>query len=467
MPTSQAAPDRSTSHPNALDRYFKISARGSSLRAEILGGLVTFATMAYIIALNPSILGGLPDVDKHVLNGTQLVTVTALVAGVMTIAMGLFANVPMALAAGLGVNAFVAFTLVAGHQLTWPDAMGVIVIEGVVMLVLVLVGLREAIMNAIPDGLKRAIGAGIGLFIALIGLVNGGIVIHPQGGGTVVALSDHFRSWGTLVFVVTLLIAAVLMARNVPGALLIAIVVGTVVAMVINGFASGTPVAYATWPGKIFAAPNFGLVGTARFHVFSVVGWGAGIGLVLTVLMANFFDAMGTALAIGRKADLTDEHGRLPQMRQVLLVESVGAIAGGGASASSNTIFVESTAGVAQGAKTGLANMVTGVLFLLAMFISPLVGIIPSEATGPALLVVGALMISQAAEIEWHDMGIAIPAFATMVMMPFTYSIANGVGAGIVLYVLIAVGRGRLRSVHPLLAVVGAFFVWYFLRGVV
>jgi len=198
-----------------------------------------------------------------------------------------------------------------------------------------------------------------------------------------------------------------------------------------------------------------------------VVGWGAGIGLVLTVLMANFFDAMGTALAIGRKADLTDEHGRLPQMRQVLLVESVGAIAGGGASASSNTIFVESTAGVAQGAKTGLANMVTGVLFLLAMFISPLVGVIPSEATGPALLVVGALMISQAAESEWHDMGLAIPSFATMVMMPFTYSIANGVGAGIVLYVLIAVGRGRLRSVHPLLAVVGAFFVWYFLRGVV
>ena len=425
--------------------------------------------MAYIVALNPAILGGLPkglpDSAGHVLDPTQLVTVTALVAGVMTIAMGLVANVPMALAAGLGVNAFVAYTLVAGRGLTWPDAMGVIVVEGVVMLVLVLVGLREAVMNAIPDALKRAIGAGIGLFIALIGFVEGGMV--HAGAGTVVALTDHFRSWNTLVFVLTLLVAAILMARHVPGALLIAIVVGTVAALVINAIASGTPVPGATWPHKIVAAPDFGLVGSARFHVFSVLGWGAAIGLVLTVLMANFFDAMGTALAIGREADLVDDEGRLPQMREVLIVESVGAIAGGVASASSNTIFVESTAGAAQGAKTGLANIVTGVLFLLAMFLSPVVGIIPSSATGPALVVVGALMISQVAGIDWSDMGIAIPAFATITLMPFTYSIANGVGAGVVLYVLIALGRGRWRAVHPLLAVVGAFFVWYFLRGVV
>jgi len=336
-----------------------------------------------------------------------------------------------------------------------------------VMLVLVLVGLREAIMNAIPDALKRAIGAGIGLFIALIGFVDGGIVIHPEGGGTVVALSEHFRSWNTFVFVLTLLVAAVLMARRVPGALLIAIVVGTVAGMIVNGASDGTPVPGATWPDKVFATPDFGLVGDARFHVFSVLGWGAGIGLVLTVLMANFFDAMGTALAIGREADLVDEQGRLPQMRSVLIVESVGAVAGGAASASSNTIFVESTSGVAQGARTGLANVVTGVLFLLAMFLSPIVGVIPSSATGPALVVVGALMISQASGIDWSDMGIAVPAFATMTLMPFTYSIANGVGAGVVLYVLIALGRGTWRAIHPLLAVVACFFVWYFLRGVV
>ncbi|MGZ4475996.1 MAG: NCS2 family permease [Nocardioides sp.] len=450
-----------------MDRFFRISERGSTVRTEVIGGLVTFATMAYIVALNPAILGNVKDGAGLQLDFGQLVTVTALVAGVMTIAMGLFANVPMALAAGLGVNAFVAFTLVAGRGLSWADAMGVIVIEGVVMLILVLVGLREAIMNAIPDGLKRAIGAGIGLFIALIGFVNGGIVIHPEGGGTVVALNEHFRNWNTFVFVLTLLVAAVLMSRRVPGALLIAIVTGTVAAMIVNGASDGTPVAYATWPDKVFAAPDFGLIGDARFHVFTVLGWGAGIGLVLTVLMANFFDAMGTALAIGREADLVDADGRLPQMRQVLLVESVGAVAGGAASASSNTIFVESTSGVAQGARTGLANIVTGVLFLLAMFVSPIVGIIPSSATGPALVIVGALMISQAAGIDWSDMGIAVPAFATMTLMPFTYSIANGVGAGVVLYVLIALGQGQWRKVHPLLAIVAAFFVWYFLRGVV
>jgi len=448
-----------------MDRFFRISERGSTIRAEILGGLVTFATMAYIVALNPSILGGVKDATGARLDSAELVTVTALVAGVMTIAMGLFANVPMALAAGLGVNAFVAFTLVAGRSLSWPDAMGVIVIEGVVMLVLVLVGLREAIMNAIPDSLKRSIGAGIGLFIALIGFVDGGIV--HAGDGTIVALSDHFKSWNTLVFVLTLLITGILMAQRIPGALLIGIVVGTVAALIINGIASGTPVAGATWPHKIVAAPDFSLVGSARFHVFEVVGWGAAIGLILTVLMANFFDAMGTAIAIGREAGLVDEQGRLPQMRNVLIVESVGAVAGGAASASSNTIFVESTAGAAQGAKTGLANMVTGVLFLLAMFLSPIVGIIPSSATGPALVVVGALMISQVAGIDWNDMGVALPAFATITLMPFTYSIANGVGAGIVTYVLIAIGRGKWREVHPLLAVVGAFFVWYFLRGVV
>lgn len=450
-----------------MDRFFRISERGSTVRTEILGGLVTFATMAYIVALNPAILGGVKDAAGLTLDQTQLVTVTALVAAVMTIAMGLFANVPMALAAGLGVNAFVAYTLVAGRGLSWADAMGVIVIEGVVMLVLVLVGLREAIMNAIPDALKRAIGAGIGLFIALIGFVDGGIVIHPEGGGTVVALSDHFRSWNTLVFAVTLLVVAILMARKIPGALLIGIVVGTVVALIVNGAADGTPVAGATWPHKVFATPDFNLVGDARFHVFDVLGWGAAIGLILTVLMANFFDAMGTALAIGREADLVDEDGRLPQMRNVLIVESVGAIAGGAASASSNTIFVESTAGAAQGAKTGLANIVTGGLFLLAMFLSPIVGIIPSSATGPALVIVGALMISQVAGIDWQDIGVAVPAFVTITLMPFTYSIANGVGAGIVTFVLIALGRGKWREVHPLLAVVGAFFVWYFLRGVV
>jgi AGZA family xanthine/uracil permease-like MFS transporter len=449
-----------------MDRFFRITERGSSVGAEVLGGVVTFATMAYILIVNPSILGSLPDAAGTTLDHGQLVTVTALVAGVMTIAMGLFANVPMALAAGLGVNAFVAFTLVGGKGLSWPEAMGVIVIEGIVMLVLVLVGLREAIMNAIPDGLKRAIAGGIGLFIALIGLVDGGIVTHPES-GTIVALSQDIASWNTLVFVIALVSIAILMSRRVPGALLIGIVVAAVVGVIINAIADKTPVPGAQLPDSIAATPDFGLVGDISFNVFDVVGVGAALALIVTVLMANFFDAMGTALAIGREANLTDEHGRLPQMRKVLVVESVGAIAGGAGSASSNTIFVESTAGVAQGARTGLANVVTGVLFLLAMFFAPLAGIVPAAATGPALVVVGALMISQVAGIDWDDMGIALPAFATVVMMPFTYSIANGVGAGMVLYTVIALGRGQWRKIHPLMAVVAALFVWYFARGVI
>jgi AGZA family xanthine/uracil permease-like MFS transporter len=449
-----------------VDRFFRISERGSGIGTEVLGGVVTFATMAYILIVNPSILGSLPDGAGTTLDHAQLVTVTALVAGVMTIAMGLFANVPMALAAGLGVNAFVAFTLVGSKGLSWPEAMGVIVIEGIVMLVLVLVGLREAIMNAIPDGLKRAIAGGIGLFIALIGLVDGGIVTHPES-GTIVALSQDISSWNTLVFVVALVLIAILMSRRVPGALLIGIALASVVGVIINAIADKTPVPGAELPDSIAAAPDFGLVGDISFNVFDVVGFGAALALIVTVLMANFFDAMGTALAIGREANLIDDRGQLPQMRKVLIVESVGAIAGGAGSASSNTIFVESTAGVAQGARTGLANVVTGLLFLLSMFFAPLAGIVPSAATGPALVVVGALMISQVAGIDWNDMGIALPAFATLVMMPFTYSIANGVGAGMVLYTIIALGRGDWRRIHPLMAVVAALFVWYFARGVI
>ncbi|WP_028660967.1 NCS2 family permease [Nocardioides insulae] len=446
-----------------MDRFFRISERGSSVRTEVLAGLVTFATMAYILVVNPAVLGELPDSAGLVLPHDQLVTVTALVAGVMTIAMGLIANVPIALAAGLGINAFVAYTLVGANGLSWAEAMGVIVIEGVVMLILVVIGLREAIMRAIPDALKRAIAGGIGLFIALIGLSGSGIV--ATGEGTILAIGPDFASWNTLVFCFGLVLIGILMAWRVPGALLIGIVVAAFLGIIVNASASGTPVPGAELPSSIVAAPDFGLVGEFDFSVFEVVGYGAALALIVTVLMANFFDAMGTALAVGREAGLTDEQGQLPQMRKVLLVESAGAVAGGAASASSNTIFVESTAGAAQGGKTGLANVVTGAAFLLAMFLAPVAGMIPAAATGPALVVVGSLMMSQIADIEWGDIGLALPAFATIAMMPFTYSIANGIGAGMVLYTLIALGRGRWREIHPLMAIVSALFVWYFVRG--
>jgi AGZA family xanthine/uracil permease-like MFS transporter len=449
------------------ERLFAISERGSTVRAEVLAGVATFATMAYILAVNPSVLGALPDAAGVRLDHAELVTVTALVAGVLTIAMGLFANVPFALAAGLGINAFVAYTLVAGEGLGWAEAMGVVVVEGLVMLVLVVAGLREAVMNAIPDALKRAIGAGIGLFIAFIGFVDAGIVARPDSDAPIVALTPDLGTWTTAVFVVGLVAMAVLMARRVPGALLIGIVLSTGLAIVVNQLASGTPIAGAVRPDRLADTPDLGLVGAFSLDFFSTLGLAAAVGLVLTVLMANFFDAMGTALALGRRAGLTDAEGRLPQMRRVLLVESAGAVAGGAASASSNTIYIESSAGVEQGGRTGLANVVTGVLFLAAMFFAPLVGMIPAAATAPALVIVGALMLSVVADIDWEDVGLSVPAFATIALMPFTFSIANGVGAGMVLYVLIAVLRGRWRDVHPLLAVVAGFFVWYFLHGTV
>ncbi|WP_320673216.1 NCS2 family permease [Patulibacter defluvii] len=450
-----------------MDRFFRISERGSSVRTEVLAGLATFATMAYILAVNPSILGALADGSGLKLDHGELVTVTALVAGAMTIAMGLFANVPFALAAGLGINAFVAYTLVAGEGLGWSEAMGVIVVEGLVMLVLVLVGLREAVMNAIPDALKRAIGAGIGLFIAFIGFKDAGIVIRPESADPMVTITRDLGTWNTAVFLIGLVLIAVLMARRVPGALLIGIVVSTLFAGIVNKLADGTPIAGAVRPDKLADTPHFGLVGDFSFDFFSTLGFGAAVALVVTVLMSNFFDAMGTALALGRRAKLTDDQGRLPGMSRVLLVESVGAVAGGAASASSNTIYIESSAGVEQGGRTGLANVVTGALFLVAMFFAPVVGVIPTAATAPALVIVGALMISVVANIDWEDIGVALPAFATIALMPFTFSIANGIGAGMVLYVLIAVLRGRWREVHPLLAVVAAVFVWYFLHGTV
>ena len=450
-----------------MDRFFRISERGSTVRTEVLAGVATFATMAYILVVNPSILGSVADGTGLKLDHAELVTATALVAGLMTIAMGVFANVPMALAAGLGINAFVTYALVAGRGLEWSDAMGVIVIEGVIMLILVIAGLREAIMNAIPDALKRSIGAGIGLFIALIGLVNAGIVQHPEGGGTIVALNPDVATWNTGVFLVGLVAVGVLIARRVPAALLLGILIATVLGIVVNALSGGTPVPGAELPDSVAAAPDFGLLGDVSFNVVDAIGLGAAIAVVVAVLMANFFDAMGTALAVGRRAELVDDEGRVPMLRRILLVESAGAVAGGAASASSNTIFVESTAGAAQGGRTGLANVTTGVLFLLCMFVAPLAAVIPSAATGPVLVVVGALMLSQIAAIDWDDIGVALPAFATVALMPFTYSIANGVGAGVVLYVLIAVLRGRWRDVHPLLAVVAAVFVWYFSYGTV
>jgi AGZA family xanthine/uracil permease-like MFS transporter len=452
-----------------LDRYFKISERGSSVRTEIIAGFATWLTMAYILFVNPQILGfiGIKDLEPLGLPFKQVLTVTALVAGVMTIAMGVFANYPFALAAGLGLNAFVAFTLVAGHGLSYPQAMGVIVLEGLAITVLVVTGFREAVLNAIPMDLKRAIGIGIGLFIALIGLVNAGIVV--AGTGTVVALNTNLRHWTILVFAVGLVLTSALVARKMKGALLIGIIATTVLATIINEFAHlslwGNGI--AALPHKVVEAPDFALVGNFSFDFFSALGFWTAIAIVLSVMLSDFFDTMGTVIGIAGEAKLLDERGRLPGMNRVLLVDSLAAAAGGAASASSNTTYIESAAGVSEGGRTGLTSVVVGVLFLLALFLSPIAGVVPPQATAPILVIVGYFMMTIVKDINWSDPGIGIPALLTMGLMPFTFSITNGVGAGFLSYTIIAVIRGRGREVHPLMYVVALVFAWYFIHGTV
>lgn len=452
-----------------LERLFKLRENGTTVSTEVIGGLTTFFVMAYIIALNPIILNyvGIKDLqDKNLGPGfPQTVAMTALAAGVLTIAMGLYANRPFAMAAGLGLNAVVAFQLVLGTPaLPWPAAMGVIVMEGLVITVLVLTGLREMILDAIPLSLKRAIGVGIGLFILFIGLVNAGIVV--RGVGTVVTLSA--LDTGPIVTVVIGLVLTVwLVARGVKAALLLGIVGTTVIAGLLHAFVPAYVVSSApntaVLPAQWIQVPDLGNAFRGLdFSAFAVLGPVAAVLAVFTIMLSDFFDTMGTIVGVGGQAGWLDAEGRLPGAKRVLLVDSLGAAFGGLMGASSNTTFIESAAGVSAGARTGLASVVTGVLFLLAMFIAPVVAVIPPEATAPALIVVGFLMAGIATKIDLGSIEEGLPALLTIVFMPFTYSITNGVGAGFVTYGFIKLVRGKAREVHPLLwAVIVAFIVYF------
>ncbi len=466
-----------------MDKYFKITERGSTVGREVRGGVVTFFTMAYIIVLNPIILSGVPDETGGFLGGTEnnfgmIAAGTALVAGLLTILMGVVANYPLALATGLGLNAFVAFTVAS--QMTWADAMGLVVLEGLVILVLVLTGFRTAVFHAVPAQLKVAISVGIGLFITLIGFVDAGVVRRiPDASNTTVPVqlgaNGTLSGWPVLVFAFGLLLVIALWVRRVRGAILISIVVTTLIAIVVeavvevgpmfgekfnpNGWGLNVP----AWPDTIVSRPDFGTLGEFNlFGSFESVGAVAAILLVFTLLLADFFDTMGTMTAIGAEAGLLDEEGIPPNTTRILVVDSLAAAAGGAAGVSSNTSYIESASGVGEGARTGLASVVTGALFLLALPFSTLVDVIPSEAAVPALVLVGFLMMQQVQGISWDDAEIAIPAFLTIVLMPFTYSITVGIGAGFLTYVLIKVVRGKAAMVQPLLWVISVLFLLYF-----
>jgi AGZA family xanthine/uracil permease-like MFS transporter len=471
---------------NGIDRYFKISERGSTVSREVRGGFATFFTMAYIIVLNPLIIGTATDADGNFLGGgdtpnlAMVASATALVAGVLTIAMGVVANFPLALATGLGLNAFVTFAIAS--QMSWADAMGLVVIEGIVILVLVLTGFRRAVFSAVPTALKTAISVGIGLFIAFIGLVDAGIVRRnpdvantpvPVGFGT----GGELQGWPVLVFIVGLLAIIVMMVKKVKGAILIGIIGATVLAVIVEAIADIGP--SFTPPDKVnphgwglnvpaipddwVQKPDFGLLGDfSLLGSFERVGFVTAVLFAFTLLLADFFDTLGTMTAIGAEAGLLDEEGNPPNTQRILIVDSLAAAAGGASSVSSNTSYIESAAGVGEGARTGLASIVTGLLFLLATFLAPVVEIVPYEAATPALVVVGFLMMVGVKTIPWDDWELAIPAFLTIVLMPFSFSITVGIGAGFVSYVVIKAARGKAGQVHPLLWVVAALFVVYF-----
>ena len=470
-----------------LDSYFKISQRGSSVAQEVRGGVVTFFTMAYIVALNPLIIGLTKDGDGKYLGGGDapnlalIAAATALVAGVLSILMGVVANFPLALATGLGLNTFVAVGIAS--KMTWADAMGLVVLEGIIITVLVLTGFRTAVFRAVPTQLKIAISVGIGLFIALIGLVDAGFVRRTGTGPVPVTLGNNGElvGWPVIVFAFGLFLTIGLMVRKVKAALLIGIIVSTALAVAIeSAFKVGPLFDGATgnvnpkgWnlnvpamPESVVATPDFGLLGSFNlFGSFERVPLITALLLVFTLLLADFFDTMGTMTAIGQEAGLNDKDGTPPNADRILLVDSLAAAAGGAAGVSSNTSYIESASGVGEGARTGLASVVTGVLFLLTTFLAPLVAIIPYEAATPALIIVGFLMMTQIKSIDWEDYGIAIPAFLTIILMPFTYNISVGIGAGFVSYVVIRLLQGRSKDIHPLLLLVAGLFMIYFLNN--
>lgn len=469
------AAGKTVAAPSALERLFQVQARGSSIGTELRGGFTTFVVMSYILLVNPVILSVLtqgrgPDI-------VATATMTALAAGVCSLAMGLYANYPLALASGMGLNAYLALDLIVGRGLSWQTAMGVVFLEGVVITVLVLTGFREAIMWAIPLNLKRAIGVGIGLFILFIGLTNAGFVRVPVESLQVVdgrvlgqpappLTLGNLTGWPILIAVFGLLLTAVLLARRVHGALLIGIVASTALALVIHAVTgadiSAAPGAQGGLPTAL-PTPSFATFGAGlNVDIFTAVPVISAVLIVFALMLSDFFDTMGTVIGVGSAAGWLDDEGRLPRMNRVLLVDGLGAVFGGIASASSVTAYVESAAGVAEGARTGLAGVMTGVLFLLAILLAPLVGLVPQEATAAALIVVGFYMAGVLREIEFREFEEGFPALLTIAVMPLTYSITDGVGAGFLLWTFLKVVAGKAREVHWMMYVVSAAFLLYF-----
>lgn len=457
---------------SGLERFFHLRQYGTTVRTEVLAGITTFVVMSYIIAVNPAILSAAG------LDPRAVATSTCLVAGIFSIAMGLYTNRAYAMAPGLGLNAIVAFNLVGVMGLTPAEAMGVVVAEGLLILLLVLLGVRKFVMDVVPTSLSRAISVGIGLFILFIGLRNTGIItFNPGQTGTVdglLALSP-LNTWPIFVAMVGLVVTIVLMARGIRAGILIGILIATIAAFLVPG-------GVAQLPAQPFAGPDFSLVGQFNFGFFAKIGILASVLAIFSFMLSDFFDTMGTLIGVGSEAGYLNRDGELEDAQKPLLVDSLGAVGGGMVSSSSATTFIESAAGVAAGGRSGLVSVVTGLLFLLALPFVALVGAIPAVATAPALIVVGILMVgvltegdpdapagapSRRSAIDFRNMEEAIPVVLTMLIMPLTFSITDGIGAGFISYVLIKLAKGKANEVHPAIYVVALAFLLYFLRWAV
>jgi AGZA family xanthine/uracil permease-like MFS transporter len=440
-----------------LARRFRFADRGTNPRTEALGGVATFLTMCYILFVNPAILSaaGVPF--------DAVAVCTAVAAALTTLAMGLATNLPFALAPGLGINAVVAFDIVLGRHLPWQTGMAVVVIEGLVAVILVLAGLRTAIMNAVPLTLKLSIGVGIGLFITLVGFREGGVVVNNPATG--IGLGD-LTSGPALICLGGVLVACVLVARGVRGAVILGVAAATVLGLIFG---------VLDFPDKVVDAPSsssFSIIGDSLGYLDDALTVSL-IPVIFALFMTDFFDTVGTAVAVGRGGGMLDDRGRLPNADRLLLVDSAAASVGGIMGTSSVTTYVESGAGVAEGARTGLTSVVVAVLFALAIFFVPVISLVGQDvkvgentfihpAVAPALIMVGYLMIRIVADIDWRAPESSIPAFLVIAGIPMTFSIAAGIGFGVIGYICVMAATGKARAVHPLMWVITPFFIAFF-----
>jgi AGZA family xanthine/uracil permease-like MFS transporter len=435
----------------ALDRYFGITESGSTIGTEIRAGLTTWLAMAYIIFVNPSILSNAIDVDQ-----AQLVTVTALAAAFGTLLMGLWAKLPFALAPGMGLNAYFTFTVVLGGGMEWETALGAVFISGILFLIISLTGLRKLILDAIPKYLKHAITAGIGLFLAIIGFQAAGLI--GDSPATLVQQGD-WTSPGVLLSMFGLIVTGVFLIRKMKGAILIGILATTVAAIAFGsevyfgaegmvsfpGF-GGAPA--IVWPSDLIGALD--IVGAIEFGI---------VGVVFTFLFVDFFDTAGTFIGLADKSGRMDADGNIEAPRAAFSADGAATTVGALLGTSSTTTYIESAAGIEDGARTGLASVATGILFLLSMFLAPWSAVVPGVATAPALIIIGAMMMSGAAKVDWSEYRYSVPAFLAIVGMPFTFSITAGISLGLITHTVISALSGKAKEVHPVMYILSALLI--------